>query len=67
MSPLKSIKLSAVRVRKGSNNAKQNNERIISKLVERIETYIMNAEIIFGAKIVCLYTVHSSAAVLFIA
>ena len=42
----------AVRVRKGSNNAKQNHERMISKLVERIDTYIMNAEIPFGAKIV---------------
>ena len=55
MSPLKNMKFSAVRVRKGSNNAKQNHERIISKIVERIETYIINAEISFGVMLLEIY------------
>ena len=46
MSPLKKTKIYAIRLRKGSNNAKPNLERIILKI--GIEAYIISTEFHLG-------------------
>ena len=55
MSPFKNIKIYAVWVCKDSNNAKLNLERIISKIVARIETL---QNFLFGPNLWLLFEIY---------